>query len=451
MHNPLRVLWTEGMLVTPQHLQQQDAYHELLVASRLDALEPLAWGTLRVAIDAKALRSETVALEAIEVVMPDGTPLALDPGHPELPPSRPVQGHFPANQTTLEVHLALPRERQGVPSTGAKKGGATRFVRTERTVGDLQAEADGRELAFSQRNPVLLFGSEKRDDYVSLKIAELVRDDANNLVVSDPYVPPCIRISASPFLMSGVRRLFTVMRTRRSALVEVQRERDGSTVEYNAADVTRFLLLNAINTHLPLVRHLAEAGDVHPRVAYLMLSQLVGELASFGSNFDPVDLAPFAFTDLRASFEGLFARILSLLHATVQESFVALDLIGREDGMFFGELSDSRWPNCQDFYLAVRSASLGDQELGQQLPRLAKIASWQDIHSILTAASPGAATQVTYRPPPQLPVRAGVTYFQVQSQNDFWRNITAQKQIALYLPRPFEPARTEVRLLGVLR
>lgn len=451
MQNPLRVLWTEGMLVSPQHLQTQDIYHEQLVAARMDALDPLSWGVLRVGLDAKALRAEMVALEVFEAILPDGTPMALDAGHPELPPSRSTQGHFPATQSFLDVFLSLPCERLGTPSTGSAKGGSTRYVRTERSAIDLQAEADARDIAFSQRNPVVHFGDEARDDYVSFKIAELSRDNANNLVVVEPYIPPCLRISASPFLMAGMRRLVSVMRTRRGALVEAQRERDGATVEYNAADVTRFLLLNAINTQLPVVRHFAESGDVHPRTAYFFLTQLAGQLASFGSNFDPIDLAPFVFGDLRSSFEGLFGRILSLLHATVQESFVSLDLGGREDGMFLGELTDSRWENCRDFFIAVKTSVMPEQEVGNQLPRFAKMASWQDIHSILTAASPGAPTQVTYRPPPQIPVRAGVIYFQVNTQNDFWRNIASQRQVALYLPRPFEPSRTEVRFLGVLR
>lgn len=44
MKAPLRVVWSEGLLMSPQHLQQLDLYHERLVGGRLDALEPLNWG-----------------------------------------------------------------------------------------------------------------------------------------------------------------------------------------------------------------------------------------------------------------------------------------------------------------------------------------------------------------------------------------------------------------------
>ena len=37
---PRRVVWSEGMLVSPQHLQQADLYHERLLNQRLAAIAP---------------------------------------------------------------------------------------------------------------------------------------------------------------------------------------------------------------------------------------------------------------------------------------------------------------------------------------------------------------------------------------------------------------------------
>ena len=47
-----RVVWSEGMLVAPQHMQQQDLYHERLLDERIAALSPYRWGVVSVEIDA---------------------------------------------------------------------------------------------------------------------------------------------------------------------------------------------------------------------------------------------------------------------------------------------------------------------------------------------------------------------------------------------------------------
>ena len=38
MIHPRKPVWTEGLFMTPQHLQQADTYHESLLQSRMHAV-----------------------------------------------------------------------------------------------------------------------------------------------------------------------------------------------------------------------------------------------------------------------------------------------------------------------------------------------------------------------------------------------------------------------------
>src|SRR3954468_12063501 len=116
MKAPQRVVWSEGMLISPQHLQQADLYHERLLDARLGALAPFSWGVAHVALDPGALGAEQVKLTSFLGVLPDGLFLRFDGGDPECPPARPLQGHFPPTQPALDVYLGAPKERDGVPS-----------------------------------------------------------------------------------------------------------------------------------------------------------------------------------------------------------------------------------------------------------------------------------------------------------------------------------------------
>ena len=46
MKTPKRVVWSEGMFMAPQHLQQQDSFFEELLHTRLLTLSPFVWGVL---------------------------------------------------------------------------------------------------------------------------------------------------------------------------------------------------------------------------------------------------------------------------------------------------------------------------------------------------------------------------------------------------------------------
>ena len=61
-----KVVWTEGLLMAPQHLQQQDLYYEALLCDRLDAVDPFNWGVLRIELDKKSLSANQVQLASFQ-------------------------------------------------------------------------------------------------------------------------------------------------------------------------------------------------------------------------------------------------------------------------------------------------------------------------------------------------------------------------------------------------
>ena len=50
-----RVVWSEGMFLSPQHLQQLDAYHEELLQTRLSAASGHLWGIVWCELSREAL------------------------------------------------------------------------------------------------------------------------------------------------------------------------------------------------------------------------------------------------------------------------------------------------------------------------------------------------------------------------------------------------------------
>jgi type VI secretion system protein ImpJ len=457
MKSPQRVVWTEGMFLTPQHFQQFDRYHEDLVHARLGAVAgPDDWGVLAVEIDQRALAAGQVRLSRFAGVLPGGLPLEFGEADAENPPARPIESHFASKATALDVYLAVPLEHDGAPNcapaSGAEGGvtaaARTRFVSTNREISDATAGTGAVQVAFAQRNVTILFGDERRDDFEALKVAEITRDKSGALVVAEQYIPPCLRIGGSPFIIHGLRRLLTLMLTKQRALADMRRERQGATVEFSAGDVTRFLLLNAINGFIPIVGHLAEAGDYSPRACYLLLCQFAGQLCSFSLEHDPSKLPSYSYLDLRATFEQLLARITALLMATVRERCLIIPLECREDGMHLGRFEGERLSQCREVLLAVK-ATVPESQTAESLPKLSKIASWQDIPNILTAAVAGVKVQVSHQPPSEVPVKMGTVYFTLSTSGQYWQGITAERTVAVYLPPPFKPTETKLELLGV--
>jgi type VI secretion system protein ImpJ len=69
---PERIQWHEGMLLGPQHFQQESARVDALVAWHALAGNPLAWGVRSLEIDESLLSTGVLRVLALEAVMPDG-------------------------------------------------------------------------------------------------------------------------------------------------------------------------------------------------------------------------------------------------------------------------------------------------------------------------------------------------------------------------------------------
>lgn len=454
MKVPQRVIWSEGMFMSPQHLQQLDRYHEGYVGARLSTLFPYDWGVVAVELDERALVAGQVRVQRFEGVLPDGIPLAFDGTHPEVPAIRAVEGYFKPTQQFLEVFLAVPTEREGAPaisSAGTPTPGL-RFFTSARVVVDAAGGASGGAadvtVGFAQRHVAVLFGSESRDDFETVKIAEIFRDASGALAVRQEYIPPIRRIGASPWLMNRMRQLLALMAAKQRTLADKRRQRDTSTIEFREGDIGNYLILNTVNAFLPLVNHLIERQDTNPEDAYLMLCQLAGQLATCAPDGDPTKLPKFYYTDLQTTFGELLTEIVRLLNITIKDRFVIVPLESREDGLHFGRLDDDRLTRGTTYVLALQT-NQPEQQAAQHVPAISKIASWSNIADIVASALPGVPIQVNYRPPAEIPARAGTLYFMLQQTGQYWLNVESERTIAIYLPPPYDPASIKIQLLAI--
>ena len=439
-----RVVWSEGMLMCPQHLQQQDLFFEATLGARLSAVAGHDWGVVSMKIDEGELGSGTFKLSAFTGVLTNGLAVDYAAGDAGGPPARPLAEHFSSTATTLEVYLAVPSAREGVPNyqDAIDDNAAARYRIMNRPVPDLTIAKTEQIIGFGRPNLALLFGHESREDYETLKIAEIVRDATGQYQLSNTYMPPALRVGAARVLSSHLQDLLSTMLSKQRNLV------DAAAVEFTSQDITRYLLLNALATYIPVVRHMVEHPTATPLQAYLTCIQLGGALSAFTGDVDPSTFPQFKHADLRSTFEELIAVLNKMLGATVRERCIVVPLEARQDGMWIGQLKDDRLPRAPRFVLAVE-AQTDQQDVATRLPKLSKIASWKQINQIVRAATPGVPLSVTHRPPPEIPVRPKQVYFMLGTDDPHWRAIATERTVAIYLPPPFDPSKAKITLMGI--
>ncbi|HEY6881713.1 MAG TPA: type VI secretion system baseplate subunit TssK [Polyangiales bacterium] len=445
-----KVAWSEGTLLVPQHFQQLDRYHESLLAYRLDALTPVNWGVLQADWDLRALQQGVASLTAFQGVMPDGTALTLggELGG-ALPKQRPIGPHFPPSQRALRIQLAIPSERPTVNNYAREEDGL-RYAIATRRIHDTARDDRAAEVSIAAPNVSLLLGNESANGFTTMPIGELVRDERGELTLSSSFIPPCLRMSSSQVFVQRQANLLRTMIGRLGALSETRRLTGEGRVEFNAADVTRYLQISALSRSLPLMHHLARAKDIAPRYAYTVLCQLAGELAVFSPEADMTVPYDFDYNDLTGTFSRLFDLCDTLLSSSDTERFVSCVLQPHGQNRRYGDLRDVRLEHCVRFLLSVES-TLPRPQVVEEIVRRAKVASHADMDLVLNKNIGGIAVAESLRPPTELPIKPGLVYFDLPNpQNDaYWRHVMQDRNIVVWLPPLLDQAQTQVKLLGI--
>jgi type VI secretion system protein ImpJ len=438
-----KVLWHEGMFLTPMHFQQSDRHAEAERRSALAMLQPLLRGVFALEIDGEALSNQTFAVRRASGVFPDGTVFDL-PRVDALPPPRNIGQSFDRGRERLGAYLALPEHPPGaslcdLPDRPSPN--PVRFQRRAAAVRDAMPPGSEREIALLAKDVAVRFESEGLDGFTAIKIAEVVRDPSGAYALADGFIPPCLSIQASGALMRILRRLVDILSARATDLSRGRRQRTQGLVEFSVSETANFFLLNTVNGALPALMHFLDAPAAHPEALYRELARLGGQLLTHASEGHPRDLPPYRHDDLTATFSALDARLRSALETHITARYVPLPLTRSAGGVHTARLPEAVLDGHR-LYLSVLSSAPSDKIIAQTAAK-AKIAASARVPTLMAQALKGVGLTYLSVPPAEIPAQPGTSYFELQRSGDEWAQAVETRTLGIFLPPDFTDLKME--------
>lgn len=426
-----KVVWSEGMLLQPQHLQQHDRYLQTQLETRVARLRPYAWGFSEIRIDEQQLAFGKIALTSCHAVLPDGTPFSL-PADDDLP--LPID--IPADVRNAMVVLALPLRRPGVAEIGDSPApdNFARHSPVDHEAWDSNGLDNSALMQVGRLRVQLALESEVINAYACLGVARVIERRPDNRLVLDPdYCPPCLDFRAAPRLASFADELVGLLHQRGEALA-ARLSQPGAS---GAAEIADFLLLQLINRSEPLFAHLASMTGLHPEELFRAMVQLAGELSSFNSaNKRAVQYPVYRHDHLYDTFLPAIDDLRSALSTVMDNRALAIALEERQFGIRVAVMRDPELVRSATFVLAV-NAHMPAENVRTGFPRQVKIGSIEKIRDLVNLQLPGIALRPLPVAPRQLPFHAGHTYFELDRNSEYWQQLTTSAGFAMHVAGDF--------------
>ena len=435
-----RVVWTEGMFLRPQHFQQQTRYFEHYVESRLSGATPYPWGLDSLTLDAELLLQGKISVSSAAGVLPDGTPFSI-PDHNRPPPIV----ELASTVKDSVVYLTLPERRSGISEMqhpGRSESVEGRYEATEQVIADSTAlDPSEAPVQTGELNLTLRQSSQPMDGFTRMALCRVVEVRTDQSVLLDEmFVPDVRNVSSSKVLTALINEVSGLLLHRAEAL----RGRVSASGRGGSGEIADFLLLQLVNSKIPLFKHFESLGEFHPEQLYRELITLSGEMATFSqADRSCPEFPAYDHRDQTSSFSPVMSALRQSLSMVLEQTATEIPLQARRYGIHVGSINDSSMLESANFILAV-SASMDLDVVRQRFPTQVKIGSVETIRQLVNVQLPGIKLRPLPVAPRQVPFHAGFVYFELDKSGDLWKQLDGSGGLALHVGGEFPDLKMEM-------
>ena len=439
--NKNRVVWHEGLFLRPQHLQQQERFLQHWIEGCCNQMPAFNWGLVQLEIDEQLLTLGKVSIRLARGIFSDGTPFNIPT---DSPSPTPLQLSSEIKDEILYLALPLTQPNAALISghtNKTQKNSLSRYNKRDLVVSDLHSEKIESEadLQVGELNITVKSGKEKLDAYTVIPIARVIDINKDGIIRLDKeYILTAMHCTAANQLKNFISEVQGLLTHNGKTISKRLITPDFGEVS-GSYDL---LLLQIINRIEPLFHHFHANPAFHPEELFKNLVSLAGELTTFTPEHRPPKFPDYIHTNQQVSFEPVMNTIRYALANQQDPKAVGIDIHERKPGIWIAVLKNKSILNAPKFILAAK-ANIPRETVRNNLPNQITIASVEKITDLIRAQIPGVEIEPVDSPR-QIPIHAGFTYFGINTQNKYWKQLENSSGLAIHLGAKLESLEMEL-------
>jgi type VI secretion system protein ImpJ len=397
----------------------------------------------RLEVDFEALKSDTLRLDALSLIFPDGE-IYRAPDADALPLQMRL-GELAPGVQSVTFHAALPSlKAHGDNCAGSVDERAdARFARDERDTHDLYTRAADAPVTYLKKTLRLVSEFDALEPFESFPLLRLRRVPTGGFELDPSFTPPSLSIDGAPGLHARLARLMEKLLAKVNALYGHQREPSKNVVEIRGGDVSSFWLLHTASTGYAALTHYLNHRDLHPERLFAELLGLAGALMTYSRSYKLEDLPSYVHQDPGPAFARLDEIIRNLLDTVISAKYFSIALRSERPSFHLGALDSGRINGQTTLYLAV-AADLPALQLVEVVPLRFKVGAPEDVDRFVLSAMPGVKLVHAPQVPAAIPVRPEHYYFVLENKGALYENMLKAQAISIYVPNGIRDLKLEL-------
>lgn len=335
----LAVQWHEGMLLSPQHFQQEQIYRDSERGHELSLTNPYFWGLYSLDYEPSSLLNGQLSVRSVYGMMPDGLIVNYNQANdPSLDVDLSAAEELADGGAFAQVHLVVPIRTE---NAAYHKAPIQRFDSLPgAVVVDENTGENGVEVHRLSPRYELFVGEHPPSRYISIPLMRIKKENDGTFRATD-YVPPvrvfrCKSIPSADLMLTKFERTVHAIRQKAIQLAGIaSSESSGLSAHERAKKREISALLGSVLPSLEVVL----SSEVQPFYAYSVFCDAVGRLACLTEQSVPPKMPAYDHNNVRYCFNAVIKFLADLLRSIKSEfSLLRFDF---KDQKFSIELPES--------------------------------------------------------------------------------------------------------------
>ena len=427
-----RVLWSDGLLLLPQHFEQQEAYFSHQVNELNQQLIQQVFGISAMTFDRGDLARGSLRLTSISGIFPDGSPFKAENSE-DLPQALSVKFND-EGQT-----IALVISSQGLEYPNPETAMTLMPLMDKVNGSQAQARYSVQEFSIDQSADVLQLGALKlrlcrltdvSGADIALPIAKILSISSKNEVQLEPmFSPPLLDLRASEYLWLEIESIIQLLKHR----ADWQMQRLNQPQSTSLLETSDFLLLQTLLRYESALQLKLNLIPCKPLGVYESLIALACELGA-------VQHPPIRMTlatqwnphNPCSTFIPILLQIKNMLSSIRTRLAVEVQFKVANDGTYIGT---QLLPllTAQDRIVLAVNAQVPDDWMWQRFTGQTTVSASDTLVDKIRLQMAGIELQHLPTTPPELPLQAGWHYFELQKNSRAWQELLSSRNIGLHI------------------
>ena len=315
------IQWHEGMMLSPQHFQQNDQHLHQVLRHQVETLSRYYWGVQHLKIDPIVFPDGLIRVLELEAVMPDGLIVQYYSDEKgALPLEMDIRSFKQDLGQEIVISLALP---ELLLNSSLVQGDLPRYVSS-----DWDEIIDNNTADNPIRIPRLLprlflsVGLQAPPRCVAFPLMKVAFVD--EVFTNTNFIPPCFFVEKDTPLWEQLAAVVQKIREKATYLCEKWQNQVGTPMLQETASLLRSLV-----GALPGFEVMVHGDPIHPYNLYLKLCDVVGGLAALRLSQVPPVLPVYDHDDILKSFTPIVDLINKYLNS-IDVSFASIPFNQKE-------------------------------------------------------------------------------------------------------------------------